>query len=245
MVANAAQSTADDAATAAASAQATADQAAADLVAHEASPHNTDTVARDLAVNAVTVANEANTLATAADNAILAHEREPHITEARINELIETHRADENAHHPPGGVARTDLYSDTSDYGRQTDALIFRQLTLSRAPVAGRGLQVVIRNVAIGTGADLRWPLDAGSTDDWLGLTVLNSAQLAGTADGAAVTAANCMAFKVGTLHEADSESDGESTIYVGRVSDTVIGIGFEGNHGVHSTFRMIVRETP
>ena len=51
--------------------------------------------------------------------------------------------------------------------------------------------------------------------------------------------------MKTGTLHEVDTETTGESTVFMGRVNDTTVAIGFEGNHGVHSTYRMIVREIP
>ena len=78
------------------------------------------------------------------------------------------------------------LYSDSTNYGRATTATVFRQLTLNRAPLAGRGLEVVIRNVAIGTGVNARSPLYAGSTDDWLDLDPMTNEQLTATVDGAA-----------------------------------------------------------
>ena len=139
----------------------------------------------------------------------------------------------------PGG--RVTLYRDSSDYSRTTRSTVFRQIPLDRAPARGRGLELVIANTT------RRWKssLAVGSADDWLDLNVLTANQLGGSVSGAALEVANVISVKSISFGENSTDSFGHGIIYVGRINDARIGVGFSQTRGVGETFRMTVREIP
>ena len=69
------------------------------------------------------------------------------IAGARIATIpdIEAHTADPDAHHAPppttGGGGRVELFKDTADYTRSNTSTVYRQMSLSRAPARGGGLE--------------------------------------------------------------------------------------------------------
>ena len=136
---------------------------------------------------------------------------------------------------------RVTLYSDSSDYSRSTRSTVFRQIPLDRAPARGRGLELVIANTS------RRWKssLAVGSADDWLDLSVLTTDQLGGTVSGAALEVSNTISVKSVSFGENSTDSFGHGIIYVGRINDARIGVGFSQTRGVGETFRMTVREIP
>ena len=228
--ADAAQTAADTAATAAGNAQGAID-------AHAATAHNTDQTARDAAAAAQSTADGAATSAAAAQTAA-----DGKTDAATVARLIDEHAADADAHHvPPVGGGRVELFKDTSDYTRSNSTTIYRQVGLSRAPAPGRGLELVIANV----GKLLTVPLYCGSTDDWLGLTPLTASQLDGVLIGGAVGVENTIPVKSVSLGEINSDAFGHGIVYVGRVSDTGIGVAIAQNRGLNERFRMTVREIP
>ena len=221
--ADAAQTAATNAATAADTAATAAGNAQGAIDAHAATAHNTDQTARDAAAAAQ----------TAADG-------KPDAT--AVARLIDEHAANTDAHHvPPVGGGRVELFKDSSDYTRSNSTTIYRQIGLSRAPAPGRGLEVVIFNAS----KLLTVPFYCGSSDDWLGLTPLTAPQLAGVLSGGAVGVENTIPVKSVSLGEINSDAFGHGIVYVGRVSDTGIGVAIAQNRGLNERFRMTVREIP
>ena len=203
----------------------TAEQAQTGLETHEASTHNTDAGARTAAANA--------------QSAVEDHGRTTHNTDTVArNAAAAAQTAAESA---AAGGGRAELYKDTADYSRTTASTVFRQFDLSRAPARGKGLELVIANVA----RTIKTPLYVGTTDDFLDLTVLTTTQLNGVISTGTVPVANTIPVKSIALDESNSNSFGHGIVYVGRVNDTRMGVGLAQRRGVGERFRMTVREIP
>ena len=218
-----------------------ADQTARDSAAaaqstietHEESSHNTDTVARSTARNARQVGEQAQTT-------IETHEASTHNHDAMARTAARAAQTAADAA-AAAGAGRVDLYKDTADYSRTTASTVFRQFDLSRAPARGKGLELVIANV----GRTIKTPLYVGTTDDFLDLTVLTTAQLNGVISAGTVPVAHTIPVKSIALDESNSNSFGHGIVYVGRVNDTRMGVGIAQRRGVGERFRMTVREIP
>ena len=136
---------------------------------------------------------------------------------------------------------RTVLFRDTGDYSRTDAQRIFRRLSLNRAPLPEHGLEITI----VWTTRAVSYPISLGTAGDWLNLQPLDAAQLAGTLGGAEVPATNCLAFKTSAFSENTTDDFGHGSLYVGRISDTSMGVAIGQNRGRNLNFRMTVREVP
>ena len=94
-------------------------------------------------------------------------------------------------------------------------------------------------------GRTIKTPLYVGTTDDFLDLTVLTTAQLNGVISAGTVPVAHTIPVKSIALDESNSNSFGHGIVYVGRVNDTRMGVGIAQRRGVGERFRMTVREIP
>ena len=134
------------------------------------------------------------------------------------------------------------LYQDTSNYRRSNTSAIFRLMRLTRDPVRGRGLLIVLRELVSG---DSRvYPLDCGMTDDWLDLPSMTLAQQRFTINGATVEIDRFIVVKTPQFGEAHSDAFGHGTVYVGRVTDSWLGFAFAQTRGL-STWRFTILEVP
>ena len=136
---------------------------------------------------------------------------------------------------------RPTLFADMTDYTRSNSSTVYRQMTLSRAPARGRGLELVITNAS----RSLTAPLYIGTTDDWLALGTLAATQLDGLVSGGTESIEHTIPVKTVSFGESNTDSFGHGIVYVGRVNDTRIGIAFAQNRGIGDRFRMTVREIP
>ena len=240
--------------------------AQSEIDAHEASTHNTDTVARSTARNARQVGEQAQ-------NTIEAHEGTPHGGGGGVDQTaragLETHEASTHntdtvarstarnarqvgeqaqntieAHEGTphgGGGARVELYRDTATYRRTSASPTFRQFDLSRAPARGKGLELVIAS----TNRNWMAPFYCGTTDDWLDMGALSPTQLNNVISAGTVPVSNTILLKSVAFNESNSNAFGHGIVYVGRVHDSRIGVAFSARRGVGERFRMTVREIP
>ena len=186
--------------------------AQSEIDAHEVTAHNRDTVARSTARNARQVGEQAQTT-------IEAHEATPHNTDQVARDSAAAAQATADAAVAP--AARVELYRDTEDYRRTSSSTIFRQFALSRAPVRGRGLELVIAT------RNWRAPFYFG-TDDWLDMT-LTAQQLNGVISAGTVPVSATIPIKSIAFDESNSNSFGHGIVYVGRVSDVRMAIRLRG----------------
>ena len=206
--------------------------AQSEIDAHEVTAHNRDTVARSTARNARQVGEQAQ-------NAIETHEASEHNhdatarTEARAAQAT----ADAVAVAVAAGAGRVELFRDASDYRRTSASTVFRQFDLSRAPVRGRGLELVIAN------RNWRAPFYFG-TDDWLDMT-LSATQLNGVISAGTVPVSATIPIKSIAFDESNSNSFGHGIIYIGRVNDTRMAVAFAARRGMGSPMRFTLREVP
>lgn len=142
---------------------------------------------------------------------------------------------------PPEVPGRTVLYQDTATYTHGADALIFRVVELTRAPVRGRGLLITLCRTQDG----VMYPLEVGATDDWLDLSAMRQAQRTGPLSGVPVTIENTICVKTPQFSEGSTDSFGHGAAYVARAADNRLGFAFAQNRGVRQSWRMTVREVP
>ena len=139
------------------------------------------------------------------------------------------------------GAGRVELYKDTATYRRTSASTTFRQFDLSRAPARGKGLELVIAS------SNRSWtaPFYCGTTDDWLDLGALSATQLNNVISAGTVPVSNTIPIKSIALDESNTNAFGHGIVYVGRVSDTRIGVALAARRGVGERFKMTVREIP
>ena len=188
-------------------------------------------VALDLPAGQDAADQTARDSAAAAQSTIETHEASEHNHDAVARTAAAAAQATADAAAAPS--ARVELYRDTSDYRRTSSSTIFRQFDLSRAPVRGRGLELVIG----------RSPFYFG-TDDWLDMT-LTATQLNGVISAGVVPVANTIPIKSVAFDESNTNSFGHGIIYIGRVNDTRMAVAFAARRGVGQRLRMTVREIP
>ena len=78
-------------------------------------------------------------------------------------------------------------------------------------------------------GRTIKTPLYVGTTDDFLDLTVLTTAQLNGVISAGTVPVAHTIPVKSIALDESNSNSFGHGIVYVGRVNDRRRFLDLEG----------------